>query len=92
MKTLEQHSTEVFNYLNQVSNHLYMNSDKTAFFRVEKRGEAYYEIHGDKEYVINVDSYINSYKENAKNVIKHRLFLDKNYVSVKRKLLDKKVA
>lgn len=63
-------------------------------FKVVKIGDDFYTIIKnpiliiDVKEKIDIDYYIKYYNNNAKNVIKHQLFLDKGMKSVKRKKFD----
>lgn len=82
MKTTEQIKSEVVNYLNNTSKHLFVN-EKGEFFRVIVEGNNYIVINGDRSSTYNIDEQISWYGVNAKNVIKHNLFLNRNLKSIK---------
>lgn len=86
MKTTEQIKTDVVNYLNKTSKHLFVD-DKGNLFKVifdENLGR-YITIQGDRVDVsyITIDEKIAYYGSNTKCIIKHDLFLNKNLKSVK---------
>jgi hypothetical protein len=77
MKTKEQIKTEVLNYLNKSSKHLFTIGDVEHKVLVE--GDFYIRITGNDVSVNSIDFYINHWDSNAKNVIKHQLFLTPRY-------------
>jgi hypothetical protein len=83
-KTNEQIKTEVINYLTKTSNHTFQ-KENGSYLKVFKKDDGSFYVFEDKtvNLPINIDQYISWYGENAKNVIKHRLFLDKKMKSVK---------
>jgi predicted acetyltransferase len=82
-KTNEQIKTEVINYLTKTSKHTFQ-KENGSYFKVFQSGNGF-QVFENKTLNIewNIDQYISWYGENAKNVIKHRLFLDKKMKSVK---------
>jgi predicted acetyltransferase len=83
-KTNEQIKTEIVNYLTKTSNHTFVKPDG-SYFKVFKKEDGTFQVFENKtlNLPIDIDQYIRWYGENAKNVIKHRLFLDKKMVGVK---------
>ena len=82
-KTNEQIKTEVINYLTKTSKHTFQ-KENGSYFKVVQSGKGF-QVFENKTLNIewNIDQYIFWYGENAENVIKHRLFLDKKMKSVK---------
>jgi len=92
MKTTEQIKSEVVNYLNNTSKHLFVN-EKGEFFRVLVEGNNYIVMNGDKASTYNIDEQVSWYGANAKNVIKHNLFLNRKLKSIKNfKTMKEKVS
>ncbi len=89
MKTNEQIKKELVSYLTKTSKHVFYNEESKTLFQVTEEGGVFYEQKngGLKSTVTNLDSAVTYYGANAKNVIKHRLFLDKGYKSIKRSAL-----
>jgi len=83
-KTNEQIKTDIVNYLTKTSNHTFVKPDG-SYFKIFKREDGTFQLFENKtlNLPINIDQYISWYGENAKNVIKHRLFLNKEMKSVK---------
>jgi len=81
MKTTEQIKTEVVNYLNNTSKHLFVTT-KGDFYKVLVEGNNFIVINGDKASTYDIDQYISWYGANAKCVIKHKLFLIPSYTSL----------
>ena len=83
-KTNEQIKTDIVNYLTKTSNHTFVKPDG-SYFKIFKREDGTFQLFENKtlNLPINIDQYISWYGENAKNVIKHRLFLNKEMNSVK---------
>jgi hypothetical protein len=77
MKTQEQIKTEVVNYLQKSSKHLF--TIGSAEHRVILHGDFYIRITGNDVSVDIIDFYINHWDSNAKNVIKNDLFLIPRY-------------
>lgn len=85
MKTNEQIRQEVINYLTKTSNHTF-NYEDGKLFKIVYKDDKFYildekSLYNMKE--LNLDSTISYYGSNAKNVIKHQLFLNKNLKSVR---------
>jgi hypothetical protein len=77
MKTNEQIKTEVLNYLNKSSKHLFTIGDVEHKVIVE--GDFYIIITGNNVSIKNIDNMIGYYVSNTKCVIKHQLFLTPRY-------------
>lgn len=82
MKTTEQIKSEVITYLNKTSIHLFT-KENGEFFKVLIEGDNFIIINGLKVNTYNINYYVSSYGANAKNVIKHLLFLDRKVKSIK---------
>ena len=82
MKTTEQIKSEVVNYLNNTSKHLFVN-EKGEFYKVLVEGNNFIVIDGEKVSTFNIDEQVSWYDVNTKNVIKHSLFLNKKLKSIK---------
>lgn len=78
MKTTEQIKSEVVNYLNQTSNHLFVTT-KDELYKVIVEGDYFIVINGDKVSIYNINDYVSWYGNNAKCVVKHNLFLIPSY-------------
>ena len=89
MKTTEQIKSEVVSYLNKTSNHLF--ADKNGqIYKLIIEDDNFIFIVMDKDAIngrvigtYNVNEHISWYGGNAKNVIKHKLFLGKKLHSIK---------
>jgi hypothetical protein len=77
MKTTEENKSEVLNYLNKSSKHLFTIGDVEHKILVE--GNFYIRITGNDVSVGDIDKVIGYYGSNAKCVIKHELFLNPRY-------------
>jgi hypothetical protein len=77
MKTKEQIKSEVLSYLKKSSNHLFKIGDLEHKILLE--GDFYIRITGNEIAIRNIDTIINYYDNNAKNVIKNELFLVPRY-------------
>jgi len=77
MKTTEENKSEVLNYLNKSSKHLFTIGDVEHKVLVE--GELYIRITGTDISIGDINSKILYYGTNAKCVIKHELFLNPRY-------------
>lgn len=82
MKTTEQIKSEVVSYLNNTSKHLFTN-EKGEFFRVIVEGNRFIVIDGTRVTIYYIDDTISVYESNTKCVIKHRLFLNRKFKSIK---------
>lgn len=80
MKTTEQIKSEVVNYLNKTSNHLFVKTNGD-FYKVLVEGDNFIVIDGNKVNVYNINEHITWYGNNTKCVIKHKLFLIPSYTS-----------
>lgn len=85
MKTKEQNTQNVVNYLTKTAGHTfeYPNGE---IFKVLKVEDSFYVV-DEKAYTkvrkINIDTNVGYYEDNTKNVMKQSLFLNKNLKSVK---------
>ena len=84
-KTKEQIKMEVVKYLTKTSNHTFIKPDG-KYFKVFKKENDTFQVFENEtlNLPINIDQCISWYGENTKNLIKHRLFLNKKMISVKR--------
>ena len=82
MKTAEQIKSEVVNYLNKTSIHLFV-KENGDFYKVLVNGDYFIVINGDKVSTYSINDYITWYGNNTKSVIKHLLFLDRKLKSIK---------
>lgn len=98
MKTKEQIKNEINDYLDMTSKHVFIvpnkinkwsknnehyyeyDYDNYKLFKIIKIDNKYYDLR-NKE--IDIDSYIKIWNNNAKNVIKNKLFLNKKMKSIK---------
>lgn len=82
-KTMEKLEKEVFNYLLKVSKHIYKSDDKWMKLFVDGEKVTILRKSWYKNYTLETldfKSIVNRYKENAKCVISHNLFLTpRNY-------------
>jgi len=98
MKTNEQITKEVINYLDKTSNHVFLKPklsydwntttysydyENSTYFRVLKKEDGYYILEDGKVRKFDYEYYIKYFDNNAKNVIKHSLFLNKKMKGVK---------
>jgi hypothetical protein len=92
MKTQAQHRQDVVNYLRTCSKHAFLRGEKGTF-KIEEVSEGVFnEVYGGvlSKDNINIDYYVDVCKENAKNVIKNRIFYDGHgYKSITRKYYSK---
>ena len=82
---------QVINYLTKASQHTFSYEDG-KLFKIVKIGDGFYELDEDsysKVKPIETNWYVDIYQSNAKCVIKHRLFLNKNLKSVKSNKFNK---
>jgi len=77
MRTKEQIKTEIVNYLQKSSKHLF--TIGSAEHRVILHGGFYIRITGSDVSVNSIDFYISHWGSNAENVIKNNLFLIPRY-------------
>jgi hypothetical protein len=77
MKTTEENKSEVLNYLNKSSKHLFTINGVEHKVLVE--GNFYIRITGKEISIGDIDKMISYYGSNAKCVIKHELFLNPRY-------------
>jgi hypothetical protein len=77
MRTKEQIKTEIVNYLQKSSKHLFTIGG--AEHRVILHGDLYIRITGNDVSVNSIDFYISHWGSDAKNVIKNNLFLIPRY-------------
>jgi hypothetical protein len=77
MKTNEQIKTEVLNYLNKSSKHLFTIGD--VEHKVILEGDFYIVISGSDIYIKNINTIIELYKNDSKCVVKNQLFLIPRY-------------
>jgi predicted GH43/DUF377 family glycosyl hydrolase len=92
MKTNEQITKEVINYLDKTSNHVFLKPkssydwntttyrydyENSTYFKVFKKEDGYYILEDDKVRKFDHEYYIKYCGNNTKNVIKHSLFLNK---------------
>jgi hypothetical protein len=93
MKTQEQIKQEVVNYLTKTSQHTFAYEDG-SIFKVEKVGDKFYLI-DQKSYKqlseIEYEKTMAYYMNNAKCVLKHRLFLGRPIKSVKTNKYTKEI-
>jgi hypothetical protein len=73
---------QVINYLTKTSAHTFQKKDE-SYLKIFIDGETVKVLEGNKLTVLDVDQYVKWYLENAKNVVTHRLFLNKEMRSVK---------
>ena len=91
MKTQTQHRQDVVNYLRTCSKHAFLIVE-TGTFKIEEVSEGVFaEVSkGFHPKAIDIDSWVNSYKGDAKNVIKNRIFYNGHgYKSINRKYYAK---
>lgn len=85
---MENHKNQVMDYLTKTSKHTFTKTDlsdptKFTYFKVFINDSVITVLENNKIRTIDVDWYVRYYKENAKNVITHSLFLNKKMKSVK---------
>lgn len=85
MKTIDKNRQKVLDYLDKTSKHTFVRKDREdeGYFKVIKDGDKFKVLRRGKVFPLDIDYYINYYGRNAKNVIKHRLFLNENMYSIK---------
>lgn len=77
MKTNQQIKSEVINYLKKSSNHLFQIGNDEH--KIIIHNDYYIRISGKHVFVNDINKKIEYYGNNAKNVIKHSLFLTPSY-------------
>lgn len=93
MKTQEQIKQEVVNYLTKTSQHTFSYEDG-SLFKIEKVGDKFYLIDQKSHKQVSeieYDKTVSYYMENAKCVIKHRLFLSRPVKSIKTNKYTKEI-
>jgi hypothetical protein len=92
MKTKEQNRQDVVSYLRTTSKHAFFRGNK-GIFRMEEVGEGVFnEVIGgiQSKTNINIDWFVDNYCNDAKNVIRKRIFHDGHgYKSIKMKYYNK---
>ena len=92
MKTKEQNTQDVVNYLRTTSKHAFFRGEK-GIFKIDEIEEGVFNefIGGNPSKTnINIDWYVDNYGNDAKNVIRKRIFYDGHgYKSIKMKYYDK---
>ena len=84
MKTQEQIKSEVINYLENTSKHLFATKTDSLYKVIlDKESDRFIVINGDRVSLYNIGDYIKWYGVNAKGVIKHIIFLNKELKSIK---------
>ena len=92
MKTKEQNRQDVVNYLRTTSKHAFIRGEKGIFKIEEIKNEVFNEFTlGKQSHTnLNVDWYIDNYGNDAKNVIKNRIFYGGHgYKSIRMKYYNK---
>ena len=92
MKTKEQNRQDVVNYLRTTSKHAFLRGEKGIFKIEEIENEVFNEVSGgvQSKSNINIDWFIDNYGNDAKNVIRKRIFYDGHgYKSIKMKYYNK---
>ena len=92
MKTKEQNRQDVVNYLRTTSKHAFIRGEKGIFKIEEIENEVFNEFTlGKQSHTnLNIDWYIDNYGNDAKNVIKNRIFYGGHgYKSIKMKHYNK---
>ena len=95
MKTQAQHRQDVVNYLRTSSKHAFLRGEKGTF-KIEEVSEGVFnEVSNGvlSKNNIDIDYWVEGYSENAKNVIKNRIFYDGHgYKSISRKYYAKLIS
>jgi hypothetical protein len=73
---------QVMTYLTKTAGHTFQKKDE-SYFKVSIDGETVKVLEGNKLIKLDIDQYVKWYGENARNVVSHRLFLNKEMKSVK---------
>jgi hypothetical protein len=92
MKTIEQNTAEVLKYLRLTTQHRFLRGTCDIMTIIENESGEFYEVNGCRKsnHVIDVEWYVKEYMNDAKNVIKNRIFYkDHGYKSIKGKYYDK---
>ena len=92
MKTKEQNRQDVVNYLRTTSKHAFIKGERGIFKIEEVEGEVFNEVIGDirSKANINIDWFVDNYGNDAKHVIRKRIFYDGHgYKSIKMKYYNK---
>lgn len=92
MKTVEQNTSEVVKYLRLTAQHRFLRGKEDLMTIIENESGEFYEVNNGRQsnHVINIAWYVLNYDNDAKNVIKNRIFLrDHGYKSIRRKYYDK---
>ena len=102
MKTNEQITKEVINYLDKTTNHLFVKPKSSydwntstytydyengTYFKLFKKEDGYYLIEDEKVKKIDIEHYIKYFGTNSKCVISHILFLNKKHKMYKIKCI-----
>lgn len=96
-KTEQQNRQDVINYLEKTSKHLFtrqkdgvVSYEPKDFFRIIKNDDETFSIlKNGRTTKFDFDNTVQYYKENSKDVIKDRLFINKGFTSIKKSLLKK---
>jgi hypothetical protein len=92
MKTKEQNRQDVVSYLKTTSKHAFFRGNKGIFRMEEVEDEVFNEVIGGikSKSNINIDWFVDNYGNDAKNVIRKRIFYDGHgYTSIKMKYYNK---
>lgn len=92
MKTKEQNRQDVVSYLRTTSKHAFFRGNKGIFRMEEVEGEVFNEVIGGikSKSNINIDWFVDNYGNDAKHVIRKRIFYDGHgYKSIKMKYYNK---
>ena len=92
MKTKEQNRHDVVNYLRTTSKHAFIKGERGIFKIEEVEGGVFNEVIGDirSKSNINIDWFVDNYGNDAKHVIRKRIFHDGHgYKSIKMKYYNK---
>lgn len=92
MKTKEQNMQDVINYLRLTAQHRFLRGTSDTMTIIETENGQWFEVNNGKpaHLPINITWYVDNYRNDAKNVIKNRIFpKDHGYKSIRRKYYDK---
>jgi hypothetical protein len=92
MKTKEQNMQDVINYLRLTSQHRFLKGTSNTMTIIETESGEWFEVNNGRpsNHSINITWYVDNYVNDAKNVIKNRIFYkDHGYKSIRRKYYDK---
>jgi len=92
MKTKEQNMQDVINYLRLTSQHKFLRGTSDTMTIIETENGQWFEVNNGRpsHLPINITWYVDNYGNDAKNVIKNRIFpKDHGYKSIRRKYYDK---